>query len=245
MGLRQYLTSLARAAESRVVPADSPEVLQRIETEIELVEMLTRQLGRQLGRHIDADDLRSAGREGLLQAARSFDPGHGVPFRRWANVRIHGAMLDFVRRQSGLPRRVYRAVRALTAAEHVHEGALEDARPESAEAADARLDEMLAKSATAMAIGFLTMSSSDGLQVADDVEGPEESAARGELVAILRREIAKQPEAERALLERHYFDDVTFEEAAREIGLSKSWASRLHTRAIENLSRSLRKLRVA
>lgn len=226
------------------MPADSPEVLQRIETEIELVEMLTRQLSRQLGRHIDPDDLRSAGREGLLQAARSFDASQGAPFRRWANVRIHGAMLDFVRRQSGLPRRVYRAVRALAAAEHVHEAALEDVRPNTAETADAHLDDLLAKSATAMAIGFLTMSSTENLQVEEDVEGPEDTAARRELVAILRREIAKQPDAERALLERHYFDDVTFEEAAREIGLSKSWASRLHTRAIENLSRSLRKLQV-
>ena len=32
---------------------------------------------------------------------------------------------------------------------------------------------------------------------------------------------------------------------AREIGLSKSWASRLHARALENLSRSLRKLQIA
>lgn len=227
------------------MPADAPEVLQRIETELELVEILTRQLGRQLGRHVDPDDLRSAGREGLLQAARSFDPTQGVPFRRWANLRIHGAMLDFVRRQSGLPRRVYRAVRALGAADRVHEAALEDATPQTAEAAETHLDELLAKSATAMAMGFLTMGSTEGLQVEEDVEGPEDTAARRELVAILRREIAKQPEAERALLVRHYFDDVTFEEAAREIGLSKSWASRLHARALENLSRSLRKLQIA
>lgn len=228
-----------------LVPADSPEVLQRIETEIELVEMLTRQLARQLGRHIDPDDLRSAGREGLMQAARSFDAAQGVPFRRWANLRVHGAMLDFVRRQSGLPRRVYRRVRALAAADHVQSADADVPRPSSAEDADARLDELLGKSATAMALGFLTMTSTEGLQVAEDTEGPEAVAARSELVAILRREIAKQPDAERTLLERHYFDDVTVEEAAREIGLSKSWASRLHARAIENLGRSLRKLQIA
>lgn len=225
--------------------SDSPEVLQRIEAEIELVEIIARQLLRQLGRHVDLDDLRSAGREGLLQSARSFDPEHGVPFRRWANLRIQGAMLDFVRRQSGLPRRVYRQVRALAGASHVQEAAQEDPRPGSAEAADAQLDELLGKSATAMAMGFLTMRSTEGLQIEDGTESPEADAARKELRALLEREIAKQPEAERTLLQRHYFDDVTFEEAAREIGLSKSWASRLHARAIENLARSLKRLKVA
>lgn len=226
------------------MPVDSPEVLQRIETEIELVEMRVRQLGRQLGRHVDPDDLRSAGLEGLMQAARSFDVAQNVPFRRWANLRINGSMLDFVRRQSGLPRRVYRQARALAAAEHVVEAALEEPKPASAHAADAQLDELLGKSATAMALGFLSMTTTEGLQVAEPGDGPEVAAARAELVALLRREIGKQPEQERQLLERHYFDDITFEEAAREIGLSKSWASRLHARAIENLGRSLRRLHI-
>ena len=224
--------------------ADSPEVLQRIATEIELVEMISRQLGRQLGRQIDGEDLRSAGREGLLQASRSFDEAQGVPFRRWANVRIRGAMLDFVRRQSGLPRRVYKRVRALAAAERIHEVSAEERPSAAAEAADLQLDEQLAKSATAMALGFLSMRSLDSVDVKDDVESPEEHAARAEMLAVLKREIAKQPDAERTLLERHYFDDMTFEDAAREIGLSKSWASRLHARAIENLGKSLRKMRV-
>lgn len=222
--------------------ADSPEVLQRIQGEIELVEMLARQLNRQLGGQVDSDDLRSAGREGLLQAARSFDASQGVPFRRWANVRVRGAMLDFVRHHSGLPRRVYKRARALAAADRVHEVASESPAPQSAEAADKKLDELLAQSATAMAIGFLSMRSTEGLEVDDGTESPEQRAARGELQALLRREIEKRPEAERTLLLRHYFDDVTFENAAREIGLSKSWASRLHARAIEGLADTLRKL---
>ena len=62
-------------------------------------------------------------------------------------------------------------------------------------------------------------------------------------MARVREAIAERPEQERVLLTRHYFDDVTFEEAARELGLSKSWASRLHSRAIEGLARSLKRAR--
>jgi RNA polymerase sigma factor for flagellar operon FliA len=56
--------------------------------------------------------------------------------------------------------------------------------------------------------------------------------------------VEKQPEAERHLLKRHYFDGITFDEAAKELSLSKSWASRLHARAIEGLTRELKRQKV-
>ena len=36
----------------------------------------------------------------LTLAVRDFDPSRGVPFRRWANLRVRGAMLDAVRSPS-------------------------------------------------------------------------------------------------------------------------------------------------
>ena len=69
---------------------------------------------------------------------------------------------------------------------------------------------------------------------------PEEAVSRAEVLDAIRAAIAERPTAERHLLQRHYFDDVSFDEAARELGLSKSWASRLHARAIEGLARTLR-----
>ncbi len=59
-----------------------------------------------------------------------------------------------------------------------------------------------------------------------------------------RAAVEGRPEAERHLLVRHYFEGVSFDEAAKEIGLSKSWASRLHARAIEGLAKDLKRLRV-
>ncbi len=64
------------------------------------------------------------------------------------------------------------------------------------------------------------------------------------MLEAVRSAIAERPDAERHLLQRHYFEDVNFDEAARELGLSKSWASRLHARAIEGLARTLKTRRV-
>lgn len=228
-----------------LAPADAPETVARIHEGMPVVEMLARQLRRQLG-GIDLDDLRSAGREGLVSAARSFDPSLGVPFRRWANLRVRGAMIDAVRSQGGLPRRVYNRIRAIEAGDRVSEAAAEEEKPTSTEKeADARLGTYLAGIATAMAVGLLAEATGPDT---DDVRDPtltaEEQLANHELALRVREAVEKQPDAERHLLQRHYFDGITFDEAAKELGLSKSWASRLHARAIESLTRDLKRGRV-
>jgi RNA polymerase sigma factor FliA len=231
-------------APDRVDPVslDSAEVLARVEEGLPLVDMLARQMRRQFGPHVHVDDLASQGRETLLAAARSFDPARGVPFKRWVCLRVRGAMIDAMRQSGNLPKRVYRKLRALQAAEHVHAAAADEVTPQGAEAADAKLGDQLGTAAMAMAIGFLAMRQSDAIDAAPDPDrSPESNVGRAELLAKIRQAIAERPEQERLLLTRHYFEDVTFEETARELGLSKSWASRLHSRAIEAVARHLKR----
>jgi RNA polymerase sigma factor for flagellar operon FliA len=218
--------------------------LARFHAELDLVDLNARQVARQLGAApITLDDLRSFGREGLLQASRSFDASRGVPFRRWANMRIRGAMIDGVRQWGALPRRVYRELRAIAAADRVQETYDEETAaspPTTPEAADARLTSHLAGLATAMALGG-AVSTTDGPEPADDRATPEEQVARAQLVARVKAIVATLPTAERTLVERHYFGDETLDQAAASLGLSKSWGSRLHARAIDAIARELRK----
>ncbi len=228
-----------------LLAADSPEVLARVNEGLPLVDMLARQLRRQLGGSVDVDDLASAGREGLLSAARSFDPTHGVPLRRWANLRIRGAMFDAVRAQAALPRRIHERLRTLEAGERVAETAAEETASTPAlspEAADEKLSSYLAGIATAMAVGLLVESGGATVEDAKDrSDSPEEQLAEKQLLAKIRGAIDRRPDAERQLLVRHYFDGITFEEAAKELGLSKSWASRLHARAVEGVAKEMKR----
>jgi RNA polymerase sigma factor FliA len=192
------------------------------------------------------EDLVSHGREGLLAAARSFDPGRGVPFRRWANIRVRGAVIDGIRAQSWLPRSVYSRMRAIDSdvrpeAESVEEEAARKER--EAVEADRRLGEYLAGAATAIALGFAGSSVDGHGEPTDRSPSAEQRLLDGEIWRAVRRAVSELPDAERTLLERHYVDGVTFELAASELGLSKSWASRLHTRAIEAVTRSLKRSR--
>jgi RNA polymerase sigma factor for flagellar operon FliA len=224
--------------------ADSPEVRERIEQALALVAQVVGMLKTHLSGRARRDDLTSYGNEGALAAARTYDAGHGVPFASWARIRIRGAIIDGLRTEADLPRRLYDRLRAIEAASFAHEGLeLDDAgmvAPLSPQAADARIEDRLTAMATAYAAGLLMARDKETLETIEDGRGtPEEELAREELKATIRAAVAERPEAERVLLERYYFDEMTMAEASG--GLSRSWASRLHARAIGGVARSLRK----
>jgi RNA polymerase sigma factor FliA len=224
-------------------PVDPPAVLLRVRDGLLLVDMICHQVRKQLGVATRMEDLVSYGREGLLAAARSFDPKRGVPFRRWANIRVRGAVIDGIRAQSWLPRSVYARIREMESDASRRDGTLEEewTQTDRAEAADRRLGEYLAGAATAIALGFAGGVAGENGEPTDRTPSAEQRLLDGELWRAIRHAVTELPDAERTLMQRHYFDGVTFEQAALELGLSKSWASRLHTRAVEAVTRSLKR----
>jgi RNA polymerase sigma factor for flagellar operon FliA len=226
---------------------DSPEVSARIHTALAIVPVVVRQMKAQLASHARADDLTSLGNEGALTAARTFDPDQGVAFERWARLKIHGAIIDGLRVQADLPRRLYDRLRALEAANWAHEGLVLDdagaAPPGSAGAADAKIKDRLAAMATAYAAHiFRTSDAQTRDALRDPHPTPEDEVAREELKAAVRFAVAERPDDERELLERYYFHGKTMAEASG--GLSRSWASRLHARAISGVARSLMRSKI-
>jgi RNA polymerase sigma factor for flagellar operon FliA len=229
-------------------PQDSPEVLARFEEQLSLVRIIARQVVRELGRTVELEEMEAAGRLGLLEAARRFDPERGVPFKRFANYRVRGAMIDAVRKSGPLPRRAWERLRALEASAEVGAAVSEDAgaapgaglRPAEAEQ---KLTEHLSDLATAMAVGLVAASAygEQGERVAvDDDVSPEERVERAELRRLVVAAIDELPDQERELVRRHYLEGERFDHVSASLGLSKSWGSRLHTRAIARLTQKLR-----
>ena len=216
-------------------PFNPPDVLDRVRENLTLVDVICDEIRRRLGRTLRRDDLASYGREGLLRAARTFDTSRGVPFERWATIRIRGAILDGIRAHSTLPRTIYARLRSPEGWADEEEDAC-GPRPE-----DRRVDDYLAVIATEIAIGFAGVTMDDHGEPTDGAPSAEDRLAEAELDASIRESIRGLPDAERTLLQRHYFDDVTFEQAAAELGVSKSWASRLHARAVETVGRRLKR----
>ncbi len=220
---------------------DSPEVLERFHNELSLVDIIAKQVLRTVQGRAELDDLLSAGREGLLDAARRFDPTLGVPFRAYANFRVRGAIIDGMRKMAALPRSAYQRLAALRDAGLVSEGNLEWTFREpvgsmSPGEAEAALDEHLAAVVTAAAIGLVSEAVRTEAVADFDLEASYE---REELLSLVRKELADLEHEEAEIVRRHYFDGHRLEDIARDLDMSKSWASRLHTRAMARLTTRL------
>ena len=229
-------------------PKESPEVLERFSSALGLVDIVARQILRTLGGVAELQDQVSFGREGLWDAARRFDESRGVPFRGYANFRVRGAIIDGVRASSRLSRRTHERLNGLQAAARVSEGAHEDLsapRAPGAGSAEAEqaLGDHLAAMATAMAAGLLapTAHGESGERTLVDMgDNPEQAVGSAQLLELIRSAIAELPHEEAELVRRHYLEGARFDHVADELGLSKSWASRLHTRALTRLAKRLR-----
>jgi len=76
-----------------------------------LVNTLARRLQCRLPPCVTLDDLTSAGTIGLIEAVERFDSSRGLKLRSYAQHRIWGAMLDFLRREDPLSRGERRRIR--------------------------------------------------------------------------------------------------------------------------------------
>ena len=207
-----------------------------LEAHRELVERIVRGLIRELDLSCDPDDLRGWGFQGRLEAKQRFDATRGVRFSAFAHYRIRGAILDGVRSQGFLRRRAYARLKALEATDAVSEQLAEehgDRAPMSAEARAEALDVTLGKITAA----FLISAVGQGEDRAP--EAPDQQLESAEVKGMVQKGLGELPERERTLLEAVYFEGATIEAVGLRMGLSKSWASRLHAKALDRLRKHL------
>ncbi len=217
---------------------DSPEVLERFHEELSLAGLVAKQIGRALGAAVQFDDLLSAAREGLLDAARKYDTTRGIPFRSYANARIRGSIIDNLRRMGPLPRGVYARLGAIEATTTLSE---EEAKRSyrkngfSTEGVDAekRLGDHLASLATAALVGFAKNDCDSAMDaVPDGYLNPEEAFAEAELLDQIRQAIKKLPTDYACVIRYYYFENCSLETTAQRLDMSVSWACRVHARAM-------------
>lgn len=231
----------------RLHAADAPGVLERFHEHLYLVEVSAKQMIRALRWRVDLDELVSAGREGLWEAARRYDPDSSVPFKGFAGYRVRGAMIDHLRRTAAVPRRAYERLVAVEAAHLVSEGLAErrmserrmsERAREPEVAAEAVVDDHLASMVLAQAVQL----AAGQTDIVEAQVTPEEAYDHAELRAAVRAAVGCLRPAQAEVIRRFYFERQDFGQIAGALNMSKSWVSRTHARAITRLSVRLRAL---
>jgi RNA polymerase sigma factor for flagellar operon FliA len=202
---------------------------------------------------VDRDDLESAGALGLIKALDRFDLGRNVKFETYAYRWVQGSVLDYLRGLDVLSRGARGRVNRLREA-HV---ALRDRL--GREPTDEELRKRLGVDAAGLRMAYFDVAHSGRWPLERRVaEGEDEDAAwetladprqedslksleKEEALARLRRSLDALPEKARTALSLYYFDELTFKEIGRILGVTESRVCQLHGKAILELQRRLGK----
>lgn len=211
-----------------------------------MVRAIARRISTKLPRHYDLEDLVSDGIMGLMAAAERFDPERGVKFETFATYYIKGAILDNLPKLPTVPKS-QRMQAAMAQAQAETDGDAPVDEGEQAESDANVLVNQIQQLTYSYILSLDAPAGSDGeenfsllnqLGASDTIQHEMELE---ELQQLLRLTIEQLPVQERTTLRCYYFQKMSFNEIGQKLGLSESWVSRIHRRALEQLRQKLGK----
>jgi RNA polymerase sigma factor for flagellar operon FliA len=196
-----------------------------------------KQLGK-LPQHYELEELIADGWMGLMMAHDRFDPDRGVKFETFATYYIRGAMLDNLPKLPKPPK-----IKGEKPAE-----APEGAPAEGDDEGEAAL---MVNRVTELAYSYLLSlddpaggDGDDGYSRLDQLgrwDNKQKELEEQDLHRILKLTIQLLEDRERITLENYYFKNKSFAEIGEMLGLSESWVSRIHRRALSQVRQKLGK----
>ena len=217
-----------------------------IRDHLPIVQYMVSDLSRRLPKSVRRDELVSAGLLGLTQAARSFDPGRGVTFARFARTRINGALLDELRSRDGVSRSVRSMTRAVGIAADELSAKLGRA-PSSAEVAVragiteqelARLNYDVHRAST-LDLDADVVDDNSATAARASQSDPLDVLVNRESHAYVRDAVAMLPERLRVVVVGYFFDERPMEELARELGVTESRVSQMRAEALSLIGEAM------
>jgi len=199
---------------------------------------------REVPSHQEADDYISRGLEALITSIDRYDPDKGATLEQFLWTRIHGAVLDELRRQDWAPRSVRRFDREVAKAARSFR-AIHGREPREEELADAlavSVEELRAHRADLVRadVGSLNTTSSEASEEAgverveliesgDERLRPEHAAMLSDTKQAFRKAFDTLNTREQEVCVLLYVKHLTLREVGEVLGVTESRVSQLHS----------------
>jgi RNA polymerase sigma factor for flagellar operon FliA len=225
-----------------------------IERYAPLAKVVASKISQRLPSSVDRDDLISAGVIGLIDAIDKYDAEKSKNFKKYAEIRIRGAILDELRSLDWMSRSVRRDAHRLEAAKR---------KLRDAHGRDGTADEMAAELGVELAAYHKLLHKLQPrlLLSFDDVgmsgDGEKRSLAEyikdtkaadpsmvvhfQKLRGIVGEQIQKLPEKQRIVVTLYYFEQMNLKEIGKVLDVTESRVSQLHSQAVEKLKAKVRR----
>jgi RNA polymerase sigma factor FliA len=213
-----------------------------IEDVLPIVDAVVAQMSRHLPGHVCAQDLASAGKLALMEVLSDFG-GTFSRDRGYVICRVRGAVMDEMRRQDPLSRYGRAQVRLVRGAVSALEAGLNRAPTDAEVAARAGLSEAdvskisrLGLAAVALSVDAPGRGGERARLVADpDAPSPADVAERGDRASAIRAALLRLSPSQSLVLQGYYFNGLTLQEIADDLGLSVVRVHQLRSSAEERL----------
>lgn len=197
-----------------------------------LVAKIARLISEHLLPNVPLEDLLSLGYIGLIEAHKRFDDTYRVRFSTFAYYRIRGSILDGCRR-SGWPLRKGVTLQELRYLNEYYESELlansDCQEPRTFEDCSDYLADAVSNSAV-----IVTLLREQRERVHEDPP-QHKRLCRRQTEQLLHSYLDRLAPNEQYLIKRYYYDEVPMETIAEELGVSRSWVSRIHARTVQRL----------
>jgi RNA polymerase sigma factor for flagellar operon FliA len=223
-------------------------------TYVPLVKHIVYKKIRELPPSCEVDDLISCGIETLIGAIDRWDPEKGASLEPFLWTRIHGAVLDELRRRDWAPRSLRRLERDMTRAQETFTGA--HGRPPtraelasmmnmtsaelSAKEYEIRRSDLTSLSSFAVAEGESAIELIETIEADDPHVDPVQRVARGEARAKFRGAFERLSPREREVAVLLYVQNLTLREIGEVLEVSESRVSQIHSQLKQRIRERLR-----
>jgi RNA polymerase sigma factor for flagellar operon FliA len=190
---------------------------------------------------IDSENLESAGILGLVEAANRFDPERGVKFETYAYLRIRGAVVDEMRRNSCLPQQMLEQVASVRRAyQQLPVPVTVEGLTEMTGLSEDQVVDSLGAMRMARTVSLDKLLKATETEPASPCDQPSYQAEQAELHRLLAEAIAALPERQRLVVTLYYLEDLRLKEIGELVGLSESRISRVLDAGLFKLGEHLR-----
>jgi RNA polymerase sigma factor for flagellar operon FliA len=190
---------------------------------------------------------------GLIEAAQKFDSKRGVKFEKWAEIRVRGAIIDYLRRTDIIsrPSRLIIKQIAKTIKELQNKLGREPEDEEVAKELGMTLDEYRAELEKISCLSILSLDevifdpeSKEGKKlyemITDEhINDPMNFAVNSNLREIIEQALEKLDDKEREVIKMYYLDGFHMKEISKKLKVSESRISQIHSKAILKLRAEL------
>ncbi len=211
---------------------------------LELVRIIALSLRNIYIKYAGTDDIINEGVLALISAVDTFDLDRGVKFETYANIKVKGAIVDFVRHQDWIPRNVRSFGRELDIAYNELFTKL-GRHPKNAELAEhmgltrEKLEKQMAESASAVTLSFEELLYEDNFDVMEGGDHADTALYEQELRQMIAHAIDELSPKAKQVITLYYYEKLKFGEIARVLGITESRVCQIHSKAVLFLKHAL------